>query len=290
MTLHLDFAGLSDPGHVRELNEDAFHFEVKQSADQLPVGLFIVCDGIGGHQAGEVASHWAIETVKQELANLFAARDPRATIRLAEPSGTRRLAETEMEDRLRRAVERANEVVHGYARNRPGEAADLGTTITMALVQGTTAYVANVGDSRTYLIRGGRAAPITRDHSLVASLVGAGQITPDEVYTHPQRNLIYRSLGQKSQVEVDVFRQELQPGDVLLLCSDGLWEMVRDPEIVRIVAQTSDPQQACRRLVNAANAAGGEDNITAVVVKVRSEACPERSRRAQPEGLEGGQA
>jgi len=263
--------GLTDKGKVRELNEDAFHFEVKQSADQPPLGLFVVCDGIGGHQAGELASKWAIEAIKQELADLFAAPDPRATIRLAAPSGTRRLPETEMEGQLRRAVERANEVVHGYARNRPAEAGDLGTTITMAIIQGTTAHIANVGDSRTYLIRGGQAMPITRDHSLVASLVAAGQITPDEIYTHPQRNLIFRSLGQKPQVEVDLFRQALQPGDMLLLCSDGLWEMVRDPEIACIVARAPDPKHACRQLIDAANSAGGEDNITAVLVKIEGE-------------------
>jgi serine/threonine protein phosphatase PrpC len=118
------------------------------------------------------------------------------------------------------------------------------------------------------LLRNGKLEKITRDHSLVESLLLAGQITEEEVYTHPQRNQIYRSLGEKEDVEVDVFEKQLRPGDQLILCCDGLWEMVRDLEIARIVEQASSPQAACGALVRAANTAGGEDNITVIVVKM----------------------
>jgi len=276
MTITLQAAGAKDTGKVREANEDDFFVKVVQASDEEPVGLFIVADGIGGHMGGEFASEWAAKTLREELKELFIPTDPRKTKKLdpaeleAIVSGgsapTRRLGETEIERMIRRAVERANQVVLGIAQAKPAEAADTGSTVTMAVVKGSMAYVANVGDSRTYLFRDGKLAPITQDHSVVASLVAAGQIEPEEVYTHPQRNLIYRSLGDKPDVEVDLFRQELQSGDQLLLCSDGLWEMVRDPRIAELLQKAPDTKTACTWLVNEANKNGGEDNIAAVVV------------------------
>jgi serine/threonine protein phosphatase PrpC len=280
MTITLQTAGAKHAGLIREVNEDDFFVKVTQSSDEEPVGLFIVADGIGGHMGGEFASEWAVETIREELKGLFVPTDPRKTVKLdaaeieamvsGRPVPTRRLDETEVERMIRRAVERANDVVLGIARAKPAEAADTGSTVTLAVVQGLTAYVANVGDSRTYLLRNGELMPITTDHSVVASLVAAGQIQPEEVYTHPQRNIIYRSLGGKAEVEADLFRRELQPGDQLLLCSDGLWEMVRDPQIAKIMEKAPDPETACERLVRAANDNGGEDNIAAVVVWVES--------------------
>jgi len=131
------------------------------------------------------------------------------------------------------------------------------------------AVVCNVGDSRTYLIRNNKLQQITKDHSLVATMVANHQIRPSEVYTHPQRNLIYRSLGIKSEVEVDIFVQILKSGDYLLLCSDGLWEMLPDEKLlVQLVTKAETPQAACRQLVEAANRSGGADNIGVVVVKI----------------------
>jgi protein phosphatase len=276
MSISIQAAGVQDRGRVREINEDEVFAKVLQESDEEPVGLFIVCDGIGGHVGGEFASKWAVKTISDELKDLFVSTDRRKTVKLdpeeieaivaGRSAPTRKLAETEMEDRIRHAIQRANDVVRDIARAKPDEAGDTGTTVTMAVVKGDVAYIANVGDSRTYLLRDGQLKPITQDHSIVASLVKAGMIQPEEVYTHPQRNLIFRSLGAKPEVEVDVFRQEVHAGDRLLLCSDGLWEMVRDPEIAQILEEATGPKAACQRLIDVANDRGGQDNIAAVVV------------------------
>lgn len=170
-------------------------------------------------------------------------------------------------DKLREAVERSSAAIVAYGAGHR-EARGLGATVTAALVIEGQALVANVGDSRTCLWRDGKLERITRDHSLVSRLVEAGQIQPDDVYDHPSRNLIYRSLGAgNADVDVDIFTEALRPGDMLLLCSDGLWEMVRDPEISEILSSDDDVEAQCVRLVTVANENGGEDNITAVLVR-----------------------
>ncbi len=276
MAITLHAAGGKDVGKVRKLNEDEFYVKIVQSSNEPAVGLLIVADGMGGTAGGELASEWAVKTVRNELQDLFVPADLMQTRKLSaaeiaalDGQPTTQVVDFTMQARVERAVQRANEVVFNYARNRPDKAGDTGTTLTMALIQGSIAYIANVGDSRTYLWSQGQLQPITEDHSLVASLVKVGQIQPDEIYAHPQRNLIYRSLGGKPTVEVDQFVQPLQPGDRLLLCSDGLWEMVRDPDIAAILRDAPSPAAACERLIEAANACGGEDNISAVVVWVQ---------------------
>jgi len=152
---------------------------------------------------------------------------------------------------------------------KKSSARGLGCTVTTVLVQNDHAYIANIGDSRTYLLRNGDLKALTKDHSLVARLVEAKQIEPEDVYSHPQRNLIYRSLGAgHKSVDPDVFHAVLQDGDTLLLCSDGLWEMVRHDDLLKILSEKSNPQKICDTLIDMANANGGEDNITAVVVQV----------------------
>lgn len=276
--LKLDAAALHDPGKQRAVDEDRAWAQIFMTSDGDAMGLFVVCDGIGGHLGGDCASQWALETIKRELRNLFCPLDPRGTKELSRSeldaalrgsSSTRLSNVRKLERQVRRAVERANLVVYEYAQQRPQKAGDAGTTLTLALVSGERAVIANVGDSRTYLLRDHRLRQITQDHSLVANLVTSGQIKPEEVYTHPQRNLIYRSLGYKPELHVDTFMQMLQPGDYLLLCSDGLWEMVRDEQkMAQIILESPSTEQACRSLVEAANNSGGEDNIGVVVVKI----------------------
>lgn len=278
VTVRLEAVAHTDVGQERELNEDRVFQQVLQSSDEDAVGLFIVADGMGGHLAGEVASHWAVETIKRELADLFIPRDPRATwdlsgeelralLKQGRRSGRPPLRITE--ERVRSAVEKANAAVHGYARHRPTEAMGSGSTLTMAVIEGPLALIANVGDSRAYLLRRHQLQQITVDHSLVAGLVAAGRITLEESYDHPQAGLIYRCLGYMPTVEVDIFRQELQDGDVLLLCTDGLWEMVRDDQrMAGIIEEAPTLESAAQWLVQAANSAGGKDNISVVLVRV----------------------
>ena len=218
-----------------------------------PVGLFIVADGMGGHGNGQEASRLAISALRDalKLALVGSPEDDNYEQVLAEGAHTANLAV--------------------YRRNRQQQS-DMGTTLAVALVIGNTAYIANVGDSRVYLYRESEGlAQITRDHSSVARLVEAGAITPDEVYSHPKRNEIYRSLGHQSTVKVDTFNVPLQVGDLLLLCSDGLWEMVRDSTIERIMESTlPDVSQVCDELRQAALEGGGKDNISVIAVCVRN--------------------
>jgi len=218
----------------------------------VPFGLFVVADGMGGHDFGREASHLAIQCMMQTVLRDVVASDS--------------LNDTIIIELLVNGVEKANTTICQRCREW---GKDMGTTLTAALIVDTKAYVVNVGDSRTYLYDASNGlTQITLDHSLVANLVMAGTITPEEVYTHPDRNKVYRSLGNRNGVEVDWFTRELRRGDSLLLCSDGLWEMVRDPEIRRLVGSGQEPTQVCDMLVQAALRGGGADNVSAIVVKV----------------------
>jgi len=292
MPLKLTAANKTDGGKQREQNEDKPYALISEESES---GLFIVADGMGGYQAGEVASKLAVEKISDALKTFFMPLSEQPTVRLtplseqetvklqpmqpgeqtaaASSQKTRKLPETpiakNVEDALKAAIRQANKAILSYGEEQ-SSARGLGCTVTAAFVQGETAYVANIGDSRTYLFRNSELAPLTRDHSLVARLVEAKQIEPEDVYTHPQRNLIYRSLGAGHKtVDPDVFHERLQPGDSLLLCSDGLWEMVHDSDLVRVLREQQDPQKACDILIDLANANGGEDNITAVIVQMR---------------------
>ncbi len=247
----------TNPGIKRKYkpNEDSV-FAVRgmrnENGQAQQIGLFVVADGMGGHANGQDASRLAIQTIIDYVLP-----------RLVHGEDTRETAEKLLVD----SVQLANQAVHQHNMENN---ADMGTTVTATLVVDGTAHVANVGDSRTYLYRASDGlTKVTRDHSVVASLVDAGIIKPDDIYTHPKRNQIYRSLGEKPFVEVDPFTVKLQPGDKLLLCSDGLWDMVRDPEIQHVLeTPTPDSQQIGNNLISAALNGGGEDNVSVIVVNV----------------------
>ena len=291
VNLRLTAADKSDVGRQREQNEDSAYKRI-ESSENGDRGLFIVADGMGGYKAGEVASRLAIETIQKAMDTFFKPLVEQPTIQLDKATILQRSSKSEqgekgdaatsnktgklpevaitasIEEQLRNAISQANTEIVRYG-ERKSSARGLGSTVTAALIHNDQAYIANVGDSRTYRFHNKRLEPLTRDHSLVARLVESKQLAPEEVYTHPQRNLIYRSLGAGHKtVEVDVFQVQLTPGDMLLLCSDGLWEMVRHEDLVRILSEQVSPEKACDMLINLANMNGGEDNITAVVVYV----------------------
>lgn len=228
------FGSRTDVGCVREHNEDSL---------SVAPPLYVVCDGMGGHAAGEVASEIA--------ADIIAKRAPR-----------RLDAEA-----LGRAVEEANLAIIRAAREGAGREG-MGTTCTAAMLENERLVIAQVGDSRAYLLHNGKLQQLTRDHSLMADLVEAGQITPEEAKTHPQRSVITRALGSDPRTEPDLYELNVETGDRLLLCSDGLSTMLEDLEIEKVMRKVSDPQRCAAVLVNEAIAAGGYDNVTVVVVDV----------------------
>ncbi len=235
------WCGLTDTGRVRTHNEDYF-----VCTDLREGTLFIVADGMGGHDAGEVASMLAVETAASEV---------------RKAGGTHRNASKVVEQ----AVQRANSEV---IRRGAEKASNMGTTLTLALILEDKAYIANVGDSRAYWIENGSFKRITVDHSLVEKLVSLGKLTPEEARKHPKSNVLYRNVGSEEDLKVDVFQVALKKGGSLLLCTDGLWGEVVDRDIHRAVTEEDDVRKVCERLIRMANENGGKDNITTVAVKV----------------------
>ncbi|MET0559248.1 MAG: Stp1/IreP family PP2C-type Ser/Thr phosphatase [Solirubrobacterales bacterium] len=244
-----DQAFRTDTGRQRSANEDSLF-------TQPP--LFVVADGMGGAQAGEVASKTAAET--------FAAELPRAA----------------PEQVLRETIEAANRRVHELALSDPS-LAGMGTTVTAAIVDPEAEEVAigHVGDSRAYRLRAGKLERLTRDHSLVEEMRRKGQLTEAQAEDHPQRSIITRALGPEPEVEVDVQTVPAQGGDVFLICSDGLTTMLDDEHVARLLGRATSMEAAVRALVDEANRAGGRDNITVIAFKLEDAAAP---AKGNPEG------
>ena len=257
LPLRLVWGEATDPGQSYDHNEDYEQAWVYQRSYGDALGLFVVCDGLGGQDSGEVASRMATETVWEAL---------RESVWEPVQRGASPTLE-ELDASVAKAISLANSQVY---QARTASASEMSTTVTLALIHGANAVVGNVGDSRTYVWNADGLLRLTTDHSLVQRLVDSGEIAPEEVYSHPQRNLIYQCIGDRPEVVVDTLHHVLAPDDRLILCSDGLWEMVRDEGIEEVLLAEQDPQRACDLLVRNANLAGGEDNISVIIVHARA--------------------
>jgi serine/threonine protein phosphatase PrpC len=245
-----------DKGTTRTNNEDSLAAVTLNQANESTsqaIGIYAVADGMGGEQAGEVASKLAVRTaVKQLMGDMTETA-------VDMPENYRQWLES--------AVTLANQVVRKKAHE---DSKNMGTTLVMAVVAGNDVHIANVGDSRAYLISPTSIRQITHDQSLVQNLVDNGVITSAEATNHPRRNILTQAVGSQENVIVDLFNETLENGESLLLCSDGLWNTLGDNEIIRIVRTAATPNAACQALVDACNAKGSPDNIAAVLVRPES--------------------
>jgi serine/threonine protein phosphatase PrpC len=245
----------TDVGQIRSINED------RAVVAELPNGwlLAALADGMGGHQAGDVASQSAVDWLAGELKTLDGS-----------------LSEGELRERLRETIARANAHIHAQSVQHP-ELAGMGTTLVACLANPARLVVAHVGDSRAYLLSGDDFRQLTEDHSLVNELVRSGQISPEEAKGHPRRNVLTRALGTEPFVAPDLHELEWSPGDLLLLCTDGLTNMISESDIIRTLRSEKDLDAMADRLVEQALAAGGDDNVSVILV-----------RNERDEGMEGG--
>lgn len=240
--LEYEAAGASDQGRTRKSNEDAYGLNLNNAEGACN---FVVCDGMGGAAAGEVASQMAVEA-------MLHAMSPKLVTRTT----------------FQQAVDAANERVHRSAAQNPSRAG-MGTTLVAMATRGNHAWIAHVGDSRCYRMRDGKLERLTLDHSLVDEQVRLGQLTPAQAETSPMRNVITRAVGTQDEVDADMMEFVVEPGDLYLLASDGLMREVDDASIAGILRDAGDLQQTCAHLIGAANEAGGHDNITCILARAR---------------------
>lgn len=249
--MRISFAGISDVGRVRQENQDALAMPSLEG--QAGGWLFVLADGMGGVAGGAQASGIAVSVVPREFHRALAA------------AGVEQPAERA--PLLRAAVESANREIREQAA-ADASLTGMGTTLVAVALRRGRALIANVGDSRAYLLRAGELRQLSEDHSLVQQEVAMGALTAEEARNHAMKNILTRALGAEDQVEVDLFPHELKNGDVLLLCSDGLHGPVPDASIKELLGAASQPQDAAERLIEAANHQGGPDNVSVVVVRV----------------------
>ena len=232
---------LTDTGLLRPFNEDSILSRFYPQSDQR-IGLFVVADGLGGHQDGDKASKLAVEVISDVFEQNI-------------------MKQQTIQEALVGAVEAADEDIRQQLPNS-------GATVTAVVVEDRTAWIAHAGDTRAYLLHGSQIRQLTRDHSMVQRLVELGKLEPEEAINHELEHVIYRSLGQPEKVILDTYVYPLPRGSKLLLCSDGLWKLVDKTKIIEIATQNISPQEACGRLIALANFQGGEDNVTALLVNV----------------------
>ena len=241
--MHVSCAAGTDKGVVRSANED-YHLM------QLDRGIFIVADGMGGHAAGEVASEMAVRIIADELGTTF-----------------RSLSDADITARLFQAIQSANGAI--FRRTLvEHDKRGMGTTATAMILFPRRYLIAQVGDSRAYILRAGRMLQVTKDHSYVQEQVDAGLLTPEQARTHPYSNVITRCVGSNEEVVPDIYFGNLEAGDVILLASDGLTGMLEDEAIQKVLEETGGPDQWVDRLINDANRRGGLDNVTAVLIRI----------------------
>ena len=242
--MHVTCAAGTDKGVVRAVNEDCHLMLVDR-------GIFIVADGMGGHAAGEVASEMAVQIIADEMGQFRGLPDP------------------DIAGRLFHAIQSANGAIFRRTMVEQDKRG-MGTTTTVMVLFPRRYLIAQVGDSRAYLYRGGRFHQITKDHSYVQEQVDAGLLTPDQARTHPYANVITRCVGSNEDVVPDIYFGTLETGDIVLLASDGLTGMVEDEQLVKIIQSRAEPDELVRRMITDANRRGGLDNITAIVVRIDS--------------------
>ena len=236
----------TDVGKTRENNQDAY------SAGELPDGVAwaVVCDGMDGAAGGNVASTSAVKVIAEQITASYRAS----------------MSSKSIKNMLVSAINAANISVYDLAQANK-ELRGMGTTVVCALVTGSAAYIANAGDSRAYMLSGGTLSQLTRDHSVVQEMVETGKITQSEAKVHPNKNIITRAIGMKEDVETDFFEYHLKKGDVILMCTDGLSNMVEDEDIFAIIKSARDIVEAGQMLIERANANGGRDNIGVVLAQ-----------------------
>lgn len=244
--MKLKFVGLTDAGRIRANNEDAI-------STLEPLGLAVLADGMGGYNAGEVASAMAVEHIRQHLQPWLTARP---------------VASRELPQAVLRGIELANQAIYeASAAHR--EFRGMGTTVVVAVFHGSRVLLAHAGDSRVYRLRQGQLVTLTRDHSLLQEQIDAGLISPELARHATYRNLVTRAVGVEAAVRPDLNELGTEPGDLYLLCSDGLNDMLSDEEIASVLLRTPSLEAAARALVDAANAAGGRDNISVILAQVQ---------------------
>jgi len=263
--LQIAVGARSDTGLVRQNNEDRF-------AVDLSLNLFILCDGMGGQAAGEVASKLGVETILEHCRQ--AAENP-----ALEMFGPYQAEYSEMTNRLASGVRLSNKAINDAADKSPSTIG-MGSTVVAARLTGNVLSIAHVGDSRIYLLHDGVLRQLTQDHSLVMEQVRRGLISAEEASQSELANVIMRALGAEPDVEVDLDELWLNVGDQVLLCSDGLTRMATDAQISLVLTEPYTAQQACERLVELANELGGEDNVSVILIRVEPSPPPARWRRA----------